>query len=133
MKLEAPDLSGVVHSPMSIPPRNYFSKLLSPQEKQLRNISEAKTVMTQLNPEEQQILDSYESDEWHSVATPARIAELKSYAKATLTKDKKITLRLSSLDLEALQAKAIEEGIPYQTLISSILHKYITGRLVEDS
>lgn len=89
--------------------------------------------MTKLNQEEQEILDSYESDEWRSDRTPERMAELQSYVKATLAKDKKITLRLSSPDLEALQAKAIEEGIPYQTLISSILHKYVTGRLVESS
>jgi predicted DNA binding CopG/RHH family protein len=89
--------------------------------------------MTKLTPEEKDILESYNNDEWVSVATPARMAELKSYAKETLTQDKKITLRLSSLDLEELQAKAIEEGIPYQTLISSILHKYVTGRLVESS
>jgi predicted DNA binding CopG/RHH family protein len=71
--------------------------------------------MTKLTPEEKDILESYNNDEWVSVATPARMAELKSYAKETLTQDKKITLLLSSLDLEALQAKAIEEGIPYQT------------------
>jgi predicted DNA binding CopG/RHH family protein len=118
---------------MSIPPRNYFSKLSSRQEKQLRNISKEKILMTKLNPEEQEILESYENDEWISLATPERIAEFQTYAKATLAKDKKITLRLSSLDLEALQAKAIEEGIPYQILISSILHKYVTGRLVESS
>lgn len=87
--------------------------------------------MTKLNQEEQEILDSYENDEWNSVKTPERMTQLHSYAKATLAKDKKISLRLSSLDLEALQAKAIEEGIPYQTLISSILHKYVTGRLIE--
>jgi predicted DNA binding CopG/RHH family protein len=88
--------------------------------------------MTKLNQEEQEILESYENDEWISIITPERITELKSQAKATLAKDKRITLRLSSLDLEAIQAKAIEEGIPYQTLISSILHKYVTGRLVEN-
>jgi predicted DNA binding CopG/RHH family protein len=49
----------------------------------------------------------------------------------TLSKDKRITLRLSSFDLDAIQAKAIEEGIPYQTLISSILHKYAIGLLVD--
>jgi predicted DNA binding CopG/RHH family protein len=89
-------------------------------------------MMTKLNQEEQEILESYENDEWISTLTPERITEFKSYAKATLAKDKKITLRVSSLDLEAIQAKAIEEGIPYQTLISSILHKYVTGRLVEN-
>jgi predicted DNA binding CopG/RHH family protein len=89
--------------------------------------------MTKFNQEEQEIINSYENDEWHSVGTSQRINELQSYAKATLAKDKKITLYLSSLDVEALQAKAIEEGIPYQTLISSILHKYVTGRLIESS
>ena len=63
--------------------------------------------MTKLNQEEQEILDSYEKDEWLSVTTPERITEIQSYGKATLNKDKKVTLRLSSLDLDALQSKAI--------------------------
>jgi predicted DNA binding CopG/RHH family protein len=75
--------------------------------------------------------ESFEKDEWQSVGDPSRLAKLRSYAKATLAKDKRITLRLSSIDLDAIQTKAIEEGIPYQIFISSILHKYITGRLVE--
>lgn len=87
--------------------------------------------MNKLDPEEQEILESFEKGEWQSVGDSNRLAQLRSYAKATLAKDRRITLRLSSLDLDAIQAKAIEEGIPYQTLISSILHKYITGRLVE--
>jgi predicted DNA binding CopG/RHH family protein len=87
--------------------------------------------MNKLDREEQEILESFEKGEWQSVGDPTRLAQLRSYAKATLAKDKRITLRISSLDLDAIQAKAIEEGIPYQTLISSILHKYITGRLVE--
>ncbi|KAB8318789.1 antitoxin [Tolypothrix campylonemoides VB511288] len=87
--------------------------------------------MSELEQEDKEILESFEKDEWESVGDPNRLAQLQSYAKATLAKDKRITLRLSSLDLDAIQTKAIEEGIPYQTLISSILHKYITGRLVE--
>ncbi|MBW4634994.1 MAG: antitoxin [Iphinoe sp. HA4291-MV1] len=87
--------------------------------------------MSELEQEEKEILESFEKGEWESVGDPNRLAQLQSYAKATLAKDKRITLRLSSLDLDAIQTKAIEEGIPYQTLISSILHKYITGRLVE--
>ncbi len=87
--------------------------------------------MTKLNSEEQEILDSYDNDEWYSVGTPERLAELKSYAEATLIQNRTITLQLSSLDLEAIQAKAKEEGISDQTLISSILHKYVTGSLVE--
>ncbi len=88
--------------------------------------------MSELEQEEKEILESFEKGEWESVGDiGGRLAQLQSYAKATLAKDKRITLRLSSLDLDAIQTKAIEEGIPYQTLISSILHKYITGRLVE--
>ena len=84
-----------------------------------------------LDGEEQEILESFERGEWQSVGDKTRLSQLHSYAKATLAKDKRITLRLSSFDLDAIQAKAIEEGIPYQTLISSILHKYATGLLVE--
>ncbi len=84
-----------------------------------------------LDREEKEILESFEQGEWQSVGDKTRLTKLGSYAKATLAKDRQITLRLSSFDLDAIQAKAIEEGIPYQTLISSILHKYATGLLVE--
>lgn len=87
--------------------------------------------MTKLDPEEKDLLESFEKGEWQSVGDSQRLEQLKGYAKATLAKDKRITLRLSSIDLDAIQTRAIEEGIPYQTLISSILHKYVTGRLVE--
>ena len=53
------------------------------------------------------------------------------YARNSLKKDKRVNIRISSKDLEALQTRAIEDGIPYQTLMSSILHRYITGRLVD--
>jgi predicted DNA binding CopG/RHH family protein len=84
-----------------------------------------------LDSEEKKILESFEQGEWQSVDDKARLSQLRGYAKATLAKDKRITLRLSSFDLDAIQTKALEEGIPYQTLISSILHKYATGLLVE--
>ena len=84
-----------------------------------------------LDGEEKEILESFERGEWQSVGDKTRLAQLRNYAKSTLAKDKRITLRLSSFDLDAIQTKAIEEGIPYQTLISSILHKYATGLLVE--
>lgn len=87
--------------------------------------------MSELDQEEKEILESFEKDEWQSVGDPSRLSELRRYARATLAKDKKVTLRLSSIDLDAIQTKAVEEGIPYQTFISSILHKYITGRLIE--
>ena len=87
--------------------------------------------MNELDHEEKELLESFEKGEWESVRDEGRLTQLQSYAKATLAKDKRISLLLSSLDLDAIQARAIEEGIPYQTFISSILHKYITGRLVE--
>ncbi len=54
-----------------------------------------------------------------------------SYAKATFKKDRRVNIRISGKDLEALQKRALAEGIPYQTLIASLLHKYVSGRLVE--
>lgn len=52
-------------------------------------------------------------------------------AKETLKKNKRINIRVSERDLEGVQKKAIEEGLPYQTLIASVIHKYVSGRLVE--
>jgi predicted DNA binding CopG/RHH family protein len=51
-----------------------------------------------------------------------------SYAKATLRKDKRVNIRISQRNLESIQRKAIEEGIPYQTLISSLIHKFNSGK-----
>ena len=87
--------------------------------------------MNELDLEEQELLATFEAGEWQSVKEPNRSLALQSYAKAAIAKDKRITLRLSSADLDGIQARAIEEGIPYQTLISSVIHKYVSGRLVE--
>jgi predicted DNA binding CopG/RHH family protein len=87
--------------------------------------------MNELDLEEEEILATFEAGEWQSVNNPNRLTELQGYAKAVMSKDKRITMRLSSMDLESIQSRAIEEGIPYQTLISSVIHKYLTGRLVE--
>ena len=87
--------------------------------------------MTELDLQDRELLATFEAGEWQSVKEPNRLLALQSYAKAAIAKDKRITLRLSSADLEGIQARAIEEGIPYQTLISSVIHKYVSGRLVE--
>ncbi len=85
-----------------------------------------------LDKEEKNILESFESGEWQSVKNLKKeIKKHQQYARATLTKDKRINIRISSKDLEELQAIAIEDGIPYQTLMSSILHRFLNGRLVE--
>lgn len=88
--------------------------------------------MKHLDLEEKELLESYDRDEWQPVANiKSESDRYRSYAIATYKKDKRVNIRMSEKDLTAIQKKALEEGIPYQTLISSILHKYITGRLSE--
>ena len=90
--------------------------------------------MADLDKEEKELLDSYERDEWKLVADGESEAErYGGYARATFRKDMRVNIRISKKDLEALQSRALEEGIPYQTLIGSVLHKYVDGRLVEKS
>jgi predicted DNA binding CopG/RHH family protein len=86
-----------------------------------------------LSKEEKEILESYENDEWVSVSTPPDIASYKAAAKSTFKKDKRVNIRISKLDLELLQERALIEGLPYQTLMSSVLHKYVTGRFSENN
>ncbi len=84
-----------------------------------------------LDKEEKEILESYENDEWVSVSNPSDIAKYKAAAKNTFKKDKRVNIRMTEMDLELLQERALIEGLPYQTLMSSVLHKYVTGRLVD--
>jgi predicted DNA binding CopG/RHH family protein len=77
-------------------------------------------------------LESVERSEWKSVGGGKRERTRYSrYAKATFRKDRRLNIRLSSKDLEAIQKRALAEGLPYQTLIASLLHKYASGRLKE--
>ena len=85
-----------------------------------------------LDVEEKDILESYERGEWVPVKnSKEEIAKLRRYAKNTLQKDKRINIRMSSKDLDQVQVIAAQEGIPYQTLVSSIIHKYVSGYLIE--
>lgn len=85
-----------------------------------------------LDNEEQELLESIESGEWESVKNlDNEIKAHQEIAKNTLKKDKRINIRLSAHDLEALKTNAVELGLPYQTLVSSILHQYATGRLIQ--
>lgn len=87
---------------------------------------------TILDDEEKDILASYERGEWRPVENPKKeITKLQKYARNTLQKDKRINIRMSSKDLDQVQVIAAQEGIPYQTLISSIIHKYVSGYLLE--
>ena len=85
-----------------------------------------------LDNEEMELLESLESGEWNSVNNiEDEIQSHQNIAKSTLKKDKRVNLRMSSKDLEAIKTYAVEEGLPYQTLMSSVLHKFVTGRLVD--
>ncbi len=85
-----------------------------------------------LDKEEKAILESVEKGEWVSIKNKNReIFKYIEIAKSSFKKDRRINLRMSSKDVMALQTKALEEGIPYQTLMSSVLHKFVTGRLIE--
>ncbi len=85
-----------------------------------------------LDKEVKDILDSYERGEWKSVKNLKKeIERHRGYARQTLKKDKRINIRISSMVLDEIQTRAIEDGMPYQTLISSILHRFATGRLIE--
>jgi predicted DNA binding CopG/RHH family protein len=85
-----------------------------------------------LTDEEKDILDSHDRGQWRPVKNPKReIKRLQEYARNTLQKDKRINIRMSSKDLDRVRVIATQEGIPYQTLISSIIHKYVSGYLKE--
>jgi predicted DNA binding CopG/RHH family protein len=88
---------------------------------------------TKLTREEKELLDSYESDEWVSVQTDKSIEKYQAAARETFKKDKRVNIRISGKDLELLQERALIEGIPYQTLMSSVLHKFVYGNLIDKS
>jgi predicted DNA binding CopG/RHH family protein len=84
--------------------------------------------MARLSSEEKRILDSYEKGEWKPVENTGK--EKRRYqeiARVALKKDRRINIRISTRDLEGVQKRAVQEGIPYQTLISSVIHKYVSG------
>ena len=88
--------------------------------------------MNKLDPEEEEILEAFESGKLkRAKGASKKIAEHQKIAEATFKKDARINIRLSSRDLRALQARALKEGIPYQTLVSSVLHKFVDGQLVD--
>lgn len=87
--------------------------------------------MKQPDPFERELVEAYESGKLKSIATKSELDRLRAAARATATKDRRVNIRLSSGDLQDIQVKALEEGVPYQTLIASVLHKYVTGRFQE--
>ncbi len=89
--------------------------------------------MNQLDVEEQALLESVEAGEWRSVDNlPEVIKQAQRYAKATFNSLEEISIQLQQSDLQAIKIEALREGLTYQALISSIVHKYLSGNLVED-
>ena len=83
-----------------------------------------------LDSEEKKLLEEVERGEWKTTRPSTRdLASLKAAARKTLRKDKRVNIRISERDLIALQKIALDEGIPCQTFISSILHKFVNKKL----
>lgn len=85
-----------------------------------------------MTKEEKDILASVENGEWKRIPNFKReLSRYREAARNTLRKDKRVNIRITERDLVRIQKAAVHEGLPYQTLISSVLHKYINGRLIE--
>jgi predicted DNA binding CopG/RHH family protein len=85
--------------------------------------------MVELSKEEQRLSKSVEMGEWKSVANvDEEIRRSKEYAASTFAKTQRMNIRISQRDMDALKVKALENGMPYQTLVSSIIHKYLSSR-----
>ncbi|HPG41858.1 MAG TPA: antitoxin [bacterium] len=88
--------------------------------------------MNKLDKYEQELVESWENDEWVSEENiEEKKKEYARYARNTFLKNKRINIRLSEQDFIDIKTKSLEEGVPYQTLIASIIHKYVNGKLAE--
>ena len=85
-----------------------------------------------IDDEEREIIDSLEADEWVSIADADTYkAQAIEIARSTMRKDRRMNVRISERDMRNLKIRAAEEGVPYQTLVTMVLHKYVTGQLTE--
>jgi predicted DNA binding CopG/RHH family protein len=85
-----------------------------------------------IDKSERELIESVEKGEWKSSPRGASLRKrLRTAAKATMLKDQRMNIRIAKRDLLALKTRAMEQGMPYQSLVSSILHKYLTGQLAE--
>ena len=82
-----------------------------------------------LDKDERKLARSLENEEWVSDLTKKEKKQYQEYARYSLNKKKRINLRMTERDLKKIQAKAVEEGIPYQSLISMLIHKYNEGKI----
>ena len=91
-----------------------------------------KNMFTPIDEEERDLIISLENGEWKEIEENEEYKlQAKKYAEATMKKDKRMNIRISERDLKNLKIRAMEEGLPYQTLVSMILHKYVSGKLLE--
>ena len=87
---------------------------------------------SRLDSEERELLDAFERGELRrNVTAGAEMEAAKRAARATFNKTRRVNLRMTERDFDLAHARAREEGIPYQTLLSSVIHKYLSGRLTE--
>ena len=95
---------------------------------------EAIIVSGELNTEEREILEKFERGELRrGDGTEDEMETAREAARATFNKTRRVNLRVTERDFNLAHARAREEGIPYQTLLSSVIHKYLSGRLTERS
>ncbi len=87
--------------------------------------------MPKTDPYETELVSAFEKGTLKSVATKAELSRFRAAARATAVKNRRVNIRLSAGDLQDIQVRALQEGMPYQTLIASVLHKYVTGSLAE--
>jgi predicted DNA binding CopG/RHH family protein len=108
--------------------RRNLSQKRYPQPKGNKALPEGGRMNTNaVNREDQELLEAFEAGEFESDLKSERRTQLAKLATEAIRKDKRINIRISSRDLEALQRRAMEEGLPYQSLVSSVLHKYVSG------
>jgi len=86
-----------------------------------------------LDPEEQDLLEAFEAGEFNSIMTPERKHLIEVTANQSYQHNKRVNIKVSESDLTAIQKAALQQGIPYQIFITSILHKYASGTLYEVS
>ena len=85
-----------------------------------------------MTAEERDILDRFQRDELRSATNAEQeIKAARQAARNTFNKTKRVILRVTERDFNLAHSRALEEGIPYQTLLSSVIHKYLSGRLTE--
>jgi predicted DNA binding CopG/RHH family protein len=89
--------------------------------------------MKKIDKSEKDILDSYERNEWRSIENlNAEKSRYSKIARTTILKKQRVNIDITEKDIVHLKAKSITEGIPFEIFVTSILHKYANGKLVEN-